>query len=88
MKVRKFKHKNQFVIEDGRKTHFQSYNSLICTIDEKGHVTLYPDWDYSVTTSRHLYQFLREYTPHRVQNKRDVEKLLQDHTFDYQEKVD
>ena len=85
MKVRNFKHKNQYVIEDGRKTHFQSYDSLICTVDEKGHVTLYPDWDYSNTTRRHLYQFLREYTAYQVQNKRDVEKLIKEGVFQLKE---
>ena len=51
---------NQFVIEDGRKTIFQSYESMICTIDrDQRTITFFADWNYSRTTMRHLNTFLR-----------------------------
>lgn len=52
---------NQFVIFGDRKRIFQSYDSICCVVDEKG-VTLGRDWDFSVTTLKYLYMFLKEYT--------------------------
>lgn len=59
MKVSQFYNKNQFIIVDDDKIVFQSYQSTIAKI-EKGILTLYPDWDYSHTTRKHLYLFLDE----------------------------
>ena len=60
MKVEQFYNKNQFIIRDGGKTVFQSYDSTIA-IYENGVLTLGHDWDYSKTTSKHLYLFIDEY---------------------------
>lgn len=50
--------KNQFVITEDNRETFQSYESKIAII-ENGQVTLDPYyWDYSVTTLRHLKNFL------------------------------
>jgi len=50
--------KNQYVINDGNKTTFQSYNNIIATI-VGGIVILDPMfWDYSATTLKYLKQFL------------------------------
>lgn len=56
---------NQFVIEDGNKVYFQSYNSVVAKVDNglMGTVTFGPDWDYSKTTMKHLNVFLKEYAP-------------------------
>jgi len=51
--------KNQFIIEDGNKEIFQSYNSIIA-IKENGKITLGKDWDYSTTTGKYRNQFLGE----------------------------
>lgn len=49
---------NQFIIEDGDRHVFQSYNSIIAVV-KAGVVTLDPDyWDYSVTTLKYLKIFL------------------------------
>ena len=64
MKVKQFINKNQFVIEGEGKTIFQSYDSTIAKIEDN-FLTLYPDWDYSKTTMKHLYLFLSEYR-HRL----------------------
>ena len=51
---------NQFVIEDGNKIYFQSYDSLVAKRD--GRVfTLGRDFDYSRTTSKHLHTFMEDY---------------------------
>lgn len=51
---------NQFIIEDGSKRIFQSYNSIIA-INDGGEITLDERyWDYSVTTGRYRNQFLGE----------------------------
>lgn len=51
---------NQFIIYDGDKTIFQSYNSTIA-IKENGQVTLDRNtWDYSKTTGKYRNQFLDE----------------------------
>lgn len=52
---------NQFEIktEDGR--YFQSYNSVIAFIDNRGQVYLDPVyWNYSVTTGKYRNVFLGE----------------------------
>lgn len=52
---------NQFVIDDGRKTTFQSYDSVIIEIDrECQKITVGRDWDYSITTIKCLKIFLKE----------------------------
>ena len=52
---------NQFVITHNGATYFQSYNSVIAKY-ENGQLTITPRWDYSVTTRKHFYIFLRQYT--------------------------
>lgn len=49
---------NQFIIEDGGKVYFQSYNTIIA-MKEAGKITIDTDAEnYSRTTSKYLYQFL------------------------------
>lgn len=62
MKVEQFYNKNQFVIFGGdAMVTFQSYNSIIANIDNRGTLNLGNDWDYSKTTLKHLYLFLNDY---------------------------
>lgn len=62
MKVQNFYNKNQFLIESDELIQFQSYNSLIASINKnKGTLTLGVDWDYSNTTMKHLYMFIDDY---------------------------
>lgn len=54
---------NQFVIRDDAtsRTTFQSYDSMIATIDYRNNtITLGEDWDYSRTTGRYRNQFFDE----------------------------
>ena len=62
MKVEQFYNKNQFIIFGGdAMVTFQSYNSIIANIDNRGTLNLGNDWDYSKTTLKHLYLFLNDY---------------------------
>jgi anti-sigma28 factor (negative regulator of flagellin synthesis) len=55
---------NQFrITDDEGNQFFQSYESIICKVDNNGEVTLDSFyWDYSVTTSRHRNNFLNTTT--------------------------
>ena len=57
---------NQFIIhndETGVYT-FQSYNSVCAEYDSKNTIlTLYDDFDYSVTTAKYCKSFIDDYTP-------------------------
>lgn len=74
---------NQFVLSDDNGCYiFQSYSTTIAKvedIDDSYTVTLDIDaLDYSRTTSKHLYIWLRDYTRFDVHNKQDVLKLIKD----------
>lgn len=53
---------NQFVIKHNGDTYFQSYESVIAKYDKDGRLTVTPRWDFSVTTRKHFYIFLNDYT--------------------------
>ena len=60
LKVKTLKN-NQYVINDSdtEKTMFQSYNSPVIEIDRNDLIiTVYPDYDYSITTSKYRNEFL------------------------------
>ena len=64
MKVQQLKNKYQFLITDGNKIIFQSYNSKVAIIDrEQATLTLGRHWDYSLTTKKHLTVFLTTWLP-------------------------
>ena len=53
---------NQFIIEVNNGVIFQSYNSVITFYNKhNGKVYVTEDWDYSNTTRKHFYIFLRDY---------------------------
>ena len=73
---------NQFEIVDfNNATFFQSYDSVVAMVkDSSGKV--YLDgyyWDYSVTTMKHLYNFLRQWGYDL--NKKKVLELIEDGVF-------
>ncbi len=54
---------------------FQSYESIICVIDyNEDTIHVGVDWDYSKTTAKYFYQFLREYLMIENVNKKTIEK--------------
>ena len=71
---------NQFIIEDGHTTVFQSYDSTIVTLtDCNGYktITFGTDWDYSRTTGKYRNAFLAEYAPYFADVK-NIRKALAD----------
>ena len=53
---------NHYVMASGNTFLFQSYESLIAEYNkDSGILTLGKHWDYSVTTMKHLNQFMQEY---------------------------
>lgn len=98
MKVKNFYNKNQFLIESDELIQFQSYDSLVASIDKKkGILTLGIDWDYSNTTMKHLYLFIDDYRHYlkkdicelfiylyREKNKRKyIQKLIDNKKIEY-----
>jgi hypothetical protein len=66
MIVEQFYHKNQFTIKHFGGVTFQSYKTEIATITNNGDLFINFDfWDYSQTTLKHLYLFLRDYA-HKI----------------------
>lgn len=54
---------NQYVITTPYGDVFQSYDSVICILDNEGNVVLDAErWDYSVTTNKYRTEFLNEST--------------------------
>ena len=77
MKIKNFHHLNQFVLSDWSKDYFQSYQSMICKVaHDKSELTFWCDWDYSITTLKHLYMFLYEYVWIDGLNKKSLQKAI------------
>lgn len=74
---------NQFIISELGSISFQSYNSLVCKIENEK-VTLGRDYDYSRTTMKHLLTFLRD-AGRRVYSIADVRKKIKDGEWVYDE---
>lgn len=50
---------------------------MICKVDDSLHtIEFWRDWDYSITTLKHLYKFLSEYTCLDNMNKKKINELL------------
>ena len=91
MKVEQFYRNNQFHLYGNGEHCLQSYNSLVVKIiwgnDIKPTIILGRDWDYSTTTSKHVYLFLEEYGDidfYGISNKRQyVNKLIKEGKIAY-----
>ena len=90
MKVRNLENRqgrnvvNQFVIFDGDKIYFQSYESLVAVWNEKTcKLKLGRDWDYSRTTVKYLKIFTDYYTPYALDTKKEIEKLIKTGEIEY-----
>ena len=99
MKVEQFLNRNQFHLYDDETDILQSYNSKVVEITNNPGcykcIKLGRDWDYSTTTSKHVYAFLDEYSKVScgITNKRkyirdlieeykeNKEKFLQEYNF-------
>lgn len=96
MKVEQFLNRNQFHIYGEDKDILQSYDSKVVEISHErtpGNllVKLGRDWDYSTTTSKHVYAFLEKYANvsfYNINNKRAyVQKLIDNNVFEYDEEM-
>lgn len=64
---------NQFVVETDKGRYFQSYDTIIAFVPyNSDDIVLSNDWEYSKTTSKHLYIFLRDYTNFYVNSRKDI----------------
>ena len=68
---------NQFVIRTKNATYFQSYNSVVCKLDGIN-IVLSMNWNYSKTTAKHLYMFLRQYGYYNLSSAKEVRKALKE----------
>lgn len=91
MKVEQFYSKNQFRLYGKGVNNFQSYDSLVVSIDADNNITLGRDWDYSTTTSKYVYIFLEEYGNinfYGISNKRAyINKLIKENKIKYNENM-
>ena len=70
---------NQFIIWGEDSFSFQSYDSLICIVDEvNAIITFGCDWDYSKTTMKHLNAFLNNYVDSDFKGAQTIRKAIKD----------
>ena len=89
-KVKQFLHANQFILYDNDSLYLQSYNTIVAsikrdrqfidgTLHDVKKITLGKHWNYSKTTSVHVYAFLEKYAniEYNTTNKRlETQKLI------------
>lgn len=69
--------KNQTVVTIDQKVYFQSYESVVCAIDNNSHtITFGPDWNYSKTTVKYLNKFLNGFFGSNAFDRKFIEKML------------
>ena len=89
MKVEQFLNRNQFHLYDDTLNVdiLQSYNSKVIEItNNRGCyqcIKLGRDWDYSTTTSKHVYAFLDEYSKVRIYGVTNKRKYIRDLLEEY-----
>lgn len=69
---------NQFVISNSGGVYFQSYNSVVAKIANHGNIALSTDWEYSNTTRKHLYTFLRQQGFDIYDNAKAIRSAIKD----------
>ena len=75
-RVENLYNRNQFLIRVDGRIYFQSYESIIAFIHND---EIYIDVDfinYSKTTSKHLYIFLREYAELNINNLKELNNFI------------
>lgn len=66
---------NQFIIKTKKATYFQSYDSVVCKLDGVN-IVLSTDWEYSNTTRKHLYMFMRQNGYYSLSSAKEVRKAI------------
>ena len=75
--------RNQFIITEGNTIAFQSYDSRVCEIVKPCGmgfdilVRFGCDWNYSQTTAKHLYSFLRQNNLEILASKQAIEEAIE-----------
>lgn len=70
---------NQFIIENENVYTFQSYDSVIATVDfDNSTITLGSGWNYSTTTSRYRNAFFETLGLYEMSNTESVRKAIND----------
>lgn len=70
---------NQFIIENGNTYTFQSYDSIIATVDfDNSIITFSSDWNYSTTTSRYRNKFFETLGLDELTDTASVRKAIKD----------
>lgn len=82
MKVEQFLNRNQFRLYDTNINILQSYNSKVVEITNNPGcmqcIILGKDWNYSTTTSKHVYAFLEKYSNIKFYNITNKRKYIND----------
>jgi hypothetical protein len=68
---------NQFIVKTKKATYFQSYESVVCKLDGNN-IVLSNNWDYSNTTRKHLYMFLRQNGYYDLSSAKDIRKAIKE----------
>ena len=68
---------NQFVIVSDNRIYFQSYDSVVAMIKD-GILYVTDKWDFSNTTRKHFYIFVREYYNYRYANRKAIINCIHD----------
>lgn len=68
---------NQFIIKTKKATYFQSYDSIVCKLDGIN-IVLSTDWEYSKTTMKHLYMFLRQNGYYNLSSAKEVRNAIKE----------
>lgn len=66
---------NQFIIKTKKATYFQSYDSVVCKLYGVN-IVLSTNWDYSNTTRKHLYMFMRQNGYYNLSSAKEVRKAI------------
>ena len=78
---------NQFVIANNGAVYFQSYSTMIAKVED-GKLTLSSYWDYSKTTSKHLYIFLNMYGFGHLDSAVNVRRAIKNGTVSFVNVID
>lgn len=49
------------VAQDENDSILYSYNTKVAQVDKTGKLTLFPVWNYSLTTRRHVREFVKQF---------------------------
>ena len=73
---------HQYVIDTHTTITFQSYDSVICNIDqEQSIITFGADWNYSVTTAKYRNEFLKQQGLPALANTGAIQKAITEGYF-------